>query len=84
MKNIPAILLSEELKRKYAKKEVLKAIETISHYGPLAGISGRSTFEFNNLANFMEKEIKRESKREINVGGGSEKRELQANERTTV
>lgn len=75
--NIPALLLSEELKRKYAKQEVEKAIEIIRKYGPLAGVSGRSMFEYIQLSSFMIREINRESKCKEDVGGSSEERELQ-------
>lgn len=84
VKNIPAILLSEEYKRKQARKEVLKAIEAIKHYGPLIGISGRTMYEYNTLAVFMEKEVKRESKCKEDMDRSTEKRELHTGERTTV
>lgn len=74
MKNIPALLLGADLKRKLAKQEVEKAIETIKKLGPIAGISGRTIYEYGVLAAFMEKEITREPQRKEDLVGSSEER----------
>lgn len=79
MKQIPALLSSEELKRKMAKKEVNEAIQTLLRQGQVAGIAGRTMFEFKALAGYMTKEINREIKCENRVGGSSQEREIQAN-----
>lgn len=57
MKKIPALFISEELKRKQAKEAVLAAVEAINSYGPLAGVSDRSLFEFKTLSTFITREI---------------------------
>jgi len=64
MKNIPALLISQEAKRRQAKLDVEKAILTIKQLGPLAGISGRSMFEYNVLSGFMQTEVREAQRNE--------------------
>jgi hypothetical protein len=68
MKKIPAVLISKERRHELAKEAVEKAIDAIKQYGKLAGISTRTLYEYNSVVSFMEKELKREPRRQETMG----------------
>lgn len=57
---LPALLMTNDMKRRLAKEQVQSAISNIKTLGALAGISDRSLFEFMSLAKFMENELAKE------------------------
>lgn len=62
--SIPALFLSAEAKKKFAKKEVKAAIGNIKTLGVVAGLSDRSVYEFLALAELMEKELNEQDSKE--------------------
>ncbi len=72
VKELPALLMSEEMKRKLAKEQVGLALRNIKSFAALAGLSDRLLFEVTSLSKEIDKELRNdESTREKEVAGSA-------------